>query len=172
MTNSIRIHAGLLADTAGCVTNARPRVKVDLTHPRFDTPADADQRTTALAAALYIAQYGYKLAAASPDPAARLDDMCDAIAETWDAIAPKLPEKFAGADLEFAETMRAAVADRLWAFTAVEYARAEAGDGYSYLFDYLAGALQQGADPHIIRRDALAAPARIRELAEQAGDSE
>lgn len=123
-----------------------------------------DQRTTALAAALYIAQYGYGQAIASPNPAARLDDMCDAVAELWTEITPKLP-KFAGRDLEFAETMRAAVADRLWAFAAVEYARIEAGDGYDYVFDLLADQLRAGADPHTIRTTALDVPRRIRELA-------
>lgn len=121
-----------------------------------------DQHVTALAAALYIAQYAYGCAITSPNPAAKLDDMCDSVAEVWDDITPKLPEKFAGADLEFAETMRAAIADRLWAFTAVEYARIEAGDGYGYLFDYLAESLRGGADPHVVRQSALDAPGRIR----------
>ncbi|MFM9694554.1 hypothetical protein [Streptomyces europaeiscabiei] len=142
------------------------RITIDPTHPRADAAAD-EQRTNALAAALYIAQYGYRLAITSPNPAARLDDMCDAVAELWDDITPRLPKKFAGADREFAETMQAAVADRLWAFTAVEYARIEAGDGYGYLFDLLADGLKRGADPQTIRTAALAAPQRIRDLVEQ-----
>lgn len=39
MKNSIRIHAGLLADTAGCVRNTRPRIKVDLTRRAEQTAA-------------------------------------------------------------------------------------------------------------------------------------
>lgn len=123
-----------------------------------------EQRVTAVAAALYIAQYGYEQAITSPNPAARLDDMCDALPEAWDDITPKLP-KFAGKDLEFAETMRAAVTDRLWAFAVVEHSRIEAGDGYGYLFDLLAESLRKGADPHAIRTTALDAPRRIRDLA-------
>ncbi|MEU1556798.1 hypothetical protein ABZ517_29425 [Streptomyces scabiei] len=224
MKNSIRIHAGLLATTAGCVQNTRPRIKADtkpvtvmlssgqldddgsqlvlwshLKGGTYDIEAAFDhrsisreaaeqrlrvelaqhgmrvtefldkERTTALAAALWIARYGYSEAMASPNPAARLDDMCDAMAEAWDDTMPHLA-KFAGKGLEFAEVMRAAVADRLWAFNAIEYARAEAADhDCGYLFDYLAELLKKGADPHIIRRDALAAPRRLREIAEQAG---
>lgn len=128
----------------------KTRITIDPTHPCAD-----DTRTNALAAALYIAQYGYKLATAHPNPAARLDDMCDAVAELWDDITPRLPKKFTGVGLEFAETMRAAVADRLAAFAAVEYARLEAGDGYGYLFDLLADGLKGGAAPQTIRTAAL-----------------
>jgi hypothetical protein len=133
------------------------RVTIDPTHPRAD-----EQRTTALAAALYIAQYGYKLATASPNPAARLDDMCDAVAETWDEITPRLPKKFAGADLEFAETMQAAVADRLWAFTVIEYARADVGQNFGYVFDLIADNLKAGAEPQSVRDEVARVAARLR----------
>lgn len=158
MTNSIRIHAGLLSTTAGCVHDTKPRVTIDPTHPRAD-----EQHTNALAAALYIAQYGYKLAATSPNPAARLDDMCDAVADLWDEITPRLPKKFAGTGLQFAETMRAAVADRLWAYTVVEQARADVGsDSYGYVFDVLANSLNNGADPQTVRAEVPRVAARVR----------
>lgn len=124
-------------------------------------PAD-DTRTTALAAALYIAGYGYKLALASPNPAARLDDMCDAVAELWDEITPRLPKKFAGTGLQFAETMRAAVADRLWAFTVVEQARADVGEDFGYVLDILAGNLKNGRDPQAVRDEVPQVVAKIR----------
>ncbi|WP_157878002.1 hypothetical protein [Streptomyces torulosus] len=149
--------------------DAETRLSADLAERGMTVTAFLDeQRTTALAAALWIARYGYAQAITSPNPAARLDDMCDAVAELWDDITPTLPTEFAGVDLEFAKTMQAAVADRLWAFTAVEYARIEAGDGYGYLFDLLADGLKGGADPQTIRTAALDAPRRIRELAELA----
>lgn len=149
----------------GLMATPCPAAMPARTRPGKQDTAHLDERhATALAAALYIAQYAYGLATASPNPAARLDDMCDAIAEVWAEITPKLP-KFAGKDLKFAKTMRAAVADRLWAYTAVEHARIEAGDGYGYLFDFLAERLSKGADPKAIRTDALAAPGRIRDLA-------
>ncbi|MFC8201361.1 hypothetical protein ACFUTV_39090 [Streptomyces sp. NPDC057298] len=138
--------------------------------PTVDTD---DQRLTALAATVYIASAGYDEALRMPNPATTLDDMCDALDDVWAAILPNLPKGFADNGPEIAEAMRAAVADRLWAFTAIEYARAEAAAyNVGYLFDYLADGLKKGADPKAIRTDALAAPKRLRELAEQAGDDE
>ncbi|MEH0642861.1 hypothetical protein QBB33_15565 [Streptomyces scabiei] len=139
----------------------KTRITIDPTHPRIDAALD-EQRTNAMAAALYIARYGYKLAVASPNPAARLDDMCDTVAEVWDEITPRLPKKFAGADREFAETMRAAVADRLWAFTVVAHAKAEAGDSFGYVFDVLADSLNNGADPQTVRAEVPRVAARVR----------
>lgn len=140
----------------------KTRITIDPTHPRADVALD-EQRTTALAAALYIAQYGYKLATAHPNPAARLDDMCDAVADLWDEITPRLPKKLAGTGLQFAETMRAAVADRLWAYTVVEQARADAGsDSYGYVFDVLANSLNNGADPQTVRAEVPQVAARVR----------
>jgi hypothetical protein len=123
----------------------------EITRTESDTIVDDQQRITALAAALYIAQYGYEQAVASPNPAARLDDMCDAVAEAWDDLTPKLPKKFAGKDLQFAEIMRAAVTDRLWAFAVVEHARDQDGTDFGYVFDVLAADLKSGADPQFIR---------------------
>lgn len=132
--------------------DAEQHLRAELARHGMDVTTFLDkQRTTALAAALYIAQYGYKLALASPNPAARLDDMCDAVSESWDDITPKLPKKFAGADLEFAETMQAAVADRLWAFTVVAHARAEVGEDFGYVLDILADNLKNGRDPQAVR---------------------
>lgn len=161
MTNSIRIHAGLLADTAGCVRTTRPRVKVDLTR----RPCPNTTRTTHKAAGIYLAGELYGQALATTNPAATLDDIAD-------ALPTVMPEVFAelGTAPDLAAALLPEIKNLVWAFNAIEYARTEAADfGCGYLFDYLAEALKKGADPHIIRRDALAAPARLRELAEQAG---
>lgn len=118
--------------------------------PAQDTKTD-EQHPTALAAALYIAQWGYDRALTSPNPAARLDDMCDAADGDWADFA-QLP-KLAGADLDFAETMRSAAVDRLWAFAVIEHNRTEVDPGCRYVFDVLADSLKAGADPHTIRAD-------------------
>lgn len=165
MSNSIRIHAGLLASTAGCVRNAKPRVKVDPTHPRIDAPLSDDTLITYKACAVYLAGELYDQALKEDNPAATLDDIANAIPET-------MPRVFQAMDTapDLAAALLPSITDLVWAYTAIEHSRIEAGDGYGYLFDYLAGALRNGADPHLIRKDALAAPARIRDLAEQAGD--
>jgi len=129
---------------------------------RVDEP-----RITALACALYVARAVHAEARKMPDPAATMDDVCDA----WPEIAPKVL-RVAKTTPELAEVLKDAVADRLWAFTAVEYARVEAGDGYGYIFDLLVEALEKGGDPHVIRAAALDTPQRIRDLAEQAGGDE
>jgi hypothetical protein len=125
--------------------------------------ADDEPRVTALACALYVAKAAYTEARKMPNPAATMDEICDA----WPEIAPQVL-RVAKTTPEQDEVLKGAVADRLWAYSAVEYARVEAGDGYGYLFDLLAEALAKGANPHVIRTDALAAPRRLRELAEAA----
>ncbi|MFF7884283.1 hypothetical protein ACH40F_29310 [Streptomyces sp. NPDC020794] len=112
------------------------------------------------AAALYVATAAYNEALTTPNPAATLDDMRDALPEIMPDVC-----KVVSAAREFTETLRATIADYLRAYTAIEHARIEAGDGYSYLFDLLAEGLQNGVDPQITRTTALAAPGRIRELA-------
>lgn len=130
-------------------------------------PETADEeRITALAAGLFVANAAYAEALKMPNPAATLDDICDA----WPEIAPEVLGT-TKTPPDVTEVLKGAVADRLWAYTAVEYSRVEAGDGYGYLFDLLVEALEKGADPHAIRETALAAPGKIRELAEQAGDA-
>lgn len=165
MKKSIRIHAGLLATTAGCVRNTKPRVTVDPTHPRVDTPAADDTRITYKAGALYIAAAAYDEALATTNPAKTLDDIADDLNDVMPQVFTTL-----GTDPELAAALLPEIKNLVWAFNAIEYARAEAADhGCGYLFDYLAELLKKGADPHIIRRDALAAPRRLREIAEQAG---
>lgn len=58
--------------------------------------------------------------------------------------------------------MRAAVADRLWAFTVVAHAKAQAGDGFGYVFDVLADNLNNGADPQTVRAEVPRVAARVR----------
>lgn len=166
MTNSVRHTTGncfgLMATPASaCVGNTRPRVKVDPTLPRVDDTT----RITHQAGALYIATAAYDEALATKNPAATLDDIADALPSV-------MPQVFAtlGTDEELAAALLPEIKNLVWAFNAIEYARAKAADhGCGYLFDYLAELLKQGADPHHIRRDALDAPARLRALAEQAG---
>ncbi|USQ86999.1 hypothetical protein NFX46_26750 [Streptomyces phaeoluteigriseus] len=126
---------------------------------RVDEP-----RYTALAAALYVANAAYTEALKMPNPAATLDDICDALPEVMPQVLGVVKTT-----PELTEVLKDAIADRLWAYTAIEYARTEAGDGYGYVFDLLIEALEKGGDPHVIRADALDVPRRIRDLAEQAG---
>ncbi|MEH0584482.1 hypothetical protein QA942_10365 [Streptomyces sp. B21-106] len=126
-----------------------------------------EDHITALAAALYVANAAHTEACKMPDPAATMDDICDA----WPDIAPEVL-KVTETTPDQADVLRVAVADRLWAFTAVEHARAEAGDGYGYVFDMFVNALEKGADPDVVRTTALDVPRRLRELAEQAGGDE
>ncbi|MFJ4617388.1 hypothetical protein [Streptomyces sp. NPDC088812] len=127
------------------------------------TTADTEQRATALAGALYVANAVYDEARATPVPAATLDGICDAFPE----IAPEAL-RVLNTTPEMAEVLRGAVADRLRAYTAIEHSRIEAGDGYGYIFDLLADNLRAGADPVSVRTDALRVPERLRELAAEA----
>jgi hypothetical protein len=137
-----------------------------LTETAREHPA-ADDRITALAAAVYVAGAAYTEARTMPNPAATLDDMCDA----WPEIAPQVMQ-VTKTGPELFPVLKDAVADQLWAYTAIEYARAEAGDGYGYVFDLLVEWLRKGGDPHLVRTTALDVPARIRASAEQAGGDE
>ncbi|SMF64677.1 hypothetical protein [Streptomyces sp. Amel2xC10] len=131
--------------------------------------ADDEQRITVLAAGLYVATAAYEAALRRTNPAsaiATLDRMCETVDEIMPDVAKVVAAK-GGAD--FAEALRAATTAPLLAFTAIEHARAEAGDGYSYVFDLLVEALEKGADPDTIRTTALDVPRRIRDLAAQAG---
>lgn len=150
MKNSIRIHAGLLSTTAGCVRNTTPRVKVDLTRRAT--------RRTHKAGALYIATAAYTEALTTPNPAATLDNIADALPSVMPQVFDTL-----GTTPDLAAALLPEIRNLVWAFNAIEYARVEAADfDCGYLFDYLAELLKKGADPHSIREDALAAPARLR----------
>lgn len=122
-----------------------------------------DDRLTHQAAAVLVARDMYAEALKQDNPAASLDDICDALPKVMPQVFQEL-----GTAPDLAAALLPEVTDRVWAFTAVEHARAEAGDGYGYLFDYLADGLRKGADPHTIRKAALDAPKRIRELAAEA----
>ncbi|MFI8297319.1 hypothetical protein ACIGCZ_15400 [Streptomyces nigra] len=115
------------------------------------------------AAGVYVAREIYAEALKQTNPAKTLDDICDALPEVMPQVV-----KAMGTAPSVAAALLPGVTDRLEAFTAVERARVDAGDGYGYLFDYLADGLSKGADPKAVRAQALAAPGRIRELAAQA----
>ncbi|MGW6924486.1 hypothetical protein ACWGA9_24895 [Streptomyces sp. NPDC054950] len=123
--------------------------------PAIDAPDDT--RITALAGALYVACAAYTEALTTDSPAKTLDDICDA----WPEVAPKAL-RILGNSPELADVLRDAVADRLWAFAVIEYSRVEAGDGFDYLFDFLAEKLRAGVDPHSVRTVALGVPERLR----------
>lgn len=128
------------------------------------------ERSRYAAAGLYIATLGYNEALAKPNPSVTLDNMCDGLGEAMAEIMASVGKAFkvTSAHMEFAETLRTAIADRLAAFTAIEFARSECGDGYGYVFDILADGVRNGGDPHIARTTALDVPKRIRENAEVA----
>jgi hypothetical protein len=125
--------------------------------------ADTEQRITALAGALYVANSVYAEALKSADPAATLDNICDALPEVLPEVLGVIK-----ATPELTKVLADDVADRLWAYTAIEYSRAEAGDGYGYIFDLMVEALEKGGDPHSIRATALGVPAKIQKLAAEA----
>ncbi|MET7775372.1 hypothetical protein ABZU94_13885 [Streptomyces mirabilis] len=133
--------------------------------PRERAEQAQTETVTIAAAGLYVAAAGYDEALRHPNPVATLDSMCDGLHEIAPDIAKVINTK-AGA--EFAEALRVATVAPLWAFTAIERARAEAGDGHGYLFDYLADGLRRGADPDVVRKAALAAPSKIHGIADQA----
>jgi hypothetical protein len=142
---------GLAAFTLHCFPQmatdtppAKPAV-----HQVVDQTPD-EQRITVLAAAVYISNAAYAEALQTTDPAATLDEMCDVVAE----IVPNICKLVrTPADSVFAETMRAAIADRLRAFTVVEHARTTWDPGYRYVLDVLVDGLKKGADPASVRAD-------------------
>ncbi|MFC9637163.1 hypothetical protein ACFTZF_01265 [Streptomyces mirabilis] len=117
--------------------------------PNKPTAATDDEpRITALAAALHVANATYTDALTTPNPAATLDDICDA----WPEIAPQV-QRIAKTTPELAEMLKDAIADRLWAYTVVEHARADAGDDYGCVFSAMADALKAGADAQAVRAE-------------------
>lgn len=126
----------------------------------------ADERIACQAAAVFVANAAYKAALESNAPAKSLDNMCDALPEVMPQVIAVV--KTGG---EYAEVLKTAITDRLWAFTGIEHARAEAGAGYGYVFDLLADDLKAGRDPHLARKTALDVPKRLREIAEQARET-
>lgn len=121
-------------------------------------------RLTYKAAAVFVANAAYTAALEEDDPAATLDNMCDSLPE----IMPRVVS-IVRTSPEFADWLRVDIADRLWAYTAIEHSRIEAGDGYGYLFDLLADDLRVGRDAKTVRTTALRVPGRIRALAEARG---
>ncbi|MGV9707452.1 hypothetical protein [Streptomyces sp. NPDC003483] len=136
--------------------------------PHFVAEADKAARTREqiATAGLWVAINAYEGALQGPNPLAALDAMCDGLHEISPALAAVITD---APSAEFAEGLRAATADRLWAFTAIERARAEMGDGYGYLADFLIESVKRGGDPTAARQAAIDAPSRIRGNAEKAG---
>lgn len=129
------------------------------------TRTNNDTNINYKAGALYIATELYAQALATKNPSETLD----AVADDLPTVMPEV-FKILGTDEALAAGLLPEIKNLVWAFNAIEYARTEAADhGCGYLFDYLAELLKKGADPHRIRDDALAAPARLRALAERAG---
>ncbi|MFJ8349756.1 hypothetical protein ACIQ9J_26010 [Streptomyces sp. NPDC094153] len=135
----------LLADADARHTQPALAGIAALTTADHTRPADTD-RITHQAAAVYVAAQIHAAATMDPDPAATLDDIADALPEV-------LPQVFTtmGTDPGLAETLLPEVADRVWAYTVVEHARAEAGTDYGYVFELLADELKCGANPAAIR---------------------
>ncbi len=125
------------------------------------TTTATEERLTYQAAAVYVTGQIYDEAVKTSNPAATLDDIADALPEV-------MPDVFRaqGTSPDLAAVLLPEVTNRVWAFTAIEHARTEAGDGHGYLFDWLAEKLRAGADPHTVRTAALDAPGKIRALAE------
>lgn len=126
------------------------------------TTNTTDDRLTHQAAAVLVARDMYAEALKQDNPAATLDDICDALPEVMPDVLKDM-----GTAPDLAAALLPEVTDRMWAFTAVEHARIQAGDGYGYIFDYLAEGLRKGADPHTIRKAALDTPKRLRALADE-----
>ncbi|NNN30712.1 hypothetical protein HLK59_10120 [Streptomyces sp. S3(2020)] len=117
---------------------------------------------TCQAFATAVASSLYDEARTSSNPAAALDDIADALPTTMAKAF-----KSQGTAPEMAAVLLPAVTDRVWAFTAVEHARTEVGDGFGYLLDLLADSLKQGADPNTVRADTWRLAKQLR--TEQAG---
>jgi hypothetical protein len=118
---------------------------------------DSETRVTHQAAAVYVANKAYDEALTTNNPAATLSDISDALPEL-------LPEAFktTGTAPDLAAALLPAIADRIWAFTAVAHARAEIGGDYGYVVDVLADSLKRGADPQAIRAEVPRVVERIR----------
>ncbi|MCX4858971.1 hypothetical protein [Streptomyces canus] len=115
------------------------------------------------AAAVFVAKAAYTTALETDEPAGTLDNIADALPE----VMPKVLD-IVHTSPELADTLQTSIADQLWAYSAIEHARVEAGDGYGYVFDLLADDLKAGRDPHLARKTALDVPGRLRALAEAA----
>ncbi|MFF1743881.1 hypothetical protein [Streptomyces mirabilis] len=137
------------------MTTVLPEASTATPDPRAQR--DSESRLTYQAAALYVATAAYNEALTMPHPAATLDEMCDALPGIMPSIS-----KVVDAGTEFAETLRAAIADRLWTFTVIAHARADAGDDYGYVLDVLADRLKRGADPQAIRGEVPRVVERLR----------
>lgn len=118
-----------------------------------------EERTQLAAAGLYAATAAYDEALRRPNPTATLDNMCDAVHEISPALAKVINDK---PSADFAEGLRAATADCLWTFTAIEHARAELGNDYGYVLDIMADRLKRGLDPKAVRAEVPRVVERLR----------
>ncbi|MEU6244834.1 hypothetical protein [Streptomyces sp. NPDC047024] len=115
---------------------------------------------TPKAAAVVLANLMYDEARESDNPAGTLDNICDNLTEV-------MPEVFriVGTNPDAAELLLPLLADRMWAYNAIEYARTQIAHDYGYICDALADSLRAGTDPAPVRADAL----RIAEQFRKAG---
>ncbi|MFE2530410.1 hypothetical protein [Streptomyces sp. NPDC059371] len=139
--------------TATAIT-AEPQTEA----PSRADQADGDTTITYLAAAVFVANAVHAEAITDPDPAGRLDSICDAVPDAMAEVIAKV-----GTSHPLADFLQAEVPARLRAAAAIEHARAEIDPGYGYLLDYLVENLRAGGDPFAIRQAAEDAPQRLRD---------
>lgn len=140
-------------------TEARARLAelIDTPSPIAPSVAEAEDRLTHLAGALFVANAVYTEALTTSNPAATLDRMCDALPEVMPNVFRNM-----GTEPDLAAVLLPAVADRLWAYTVVAHARTDVDDDYRYLLDLLADGLKGGADPQTVRAEVPRVVERIR----------
>lgn len=117
-------------------------------------------RLTYRAAAAYIAGKLYDEALTTSRPAETLDDIADDLPEV-------MTEVFQATDTApvVAAVLLSPLTDYVWAYTAVEHARAETDPGYRYAFELLTDALKKGAHPATVRADARRVAEHLRNIA-------
>ncbi|MFD8739394.1 hypothetical protein ACFV06_31410 [Streptomyces sp. NPDC059618] len=120
--------------------------------------ADGDTTITYLAAAVFVANAVHAEALTDPDPAGRLDSICDAVPDSMAEVIAKV-----GTSHPLADFLQAEVPGRLRAAAAIERARADIDADCHYLLDYLVENLRAGGDPRAIRKAAEDMPTRLRD---------
>jgi len=110
-----------------------------------NTENEIQARTTAL----YIANAGYTEALKTPNPAATLDDIADALPDAMPELV-----RILGTTPALASILQSAITDRLSAYAVVEQARASTTNDCGWAFDLLIDGLHHGGNPTTVRADA------------------